>query len=101
MAAGGVVNAPSGTGTKAQLPLVEVAGKTGTVQVVSANREGVDRSARAFQDHAWFVAFAPKDDARIAVVVLVEHGGHGGSAAAPLAQKVLSTFFQLEEAEHV
>jgi penicillin-binding protein 2 len=46
-------------------------------------------------DHAWFVAFAPKDDARVAVVVLVEHGGHGGSTAAPIAKTIISRFFDI------
>jgi len=48
-----------------------------------------------FSDHAWFVAFAPKDETRVAVVVLVEHGGHGGSVAAPIAKQVMSKFFDL------
>ena len=48
-------------------------------------------------DHAWFVAFAPKENPRIAIVVFIEHGGHGGSAAAPLAREVITRFFKLEE----
>jgi penicillin-binding protein 2 len=43
-----------------------------------------------YRDHAWFVAFAPADAPRIVVAVLNEHGGHGGSAAAPIAQRVLA-----------
>ena len=57
--------------------------------------------ADKFLDHAWFVAFAPKDDARVAVVVLVEHGGHGGSAAAPIAKKIISRFFDIAEGGNV
>jgi penicillin-binding protein 2 len=41
------------------------------------------------QDHAWFVAYAPADDPKVAVAVLIEHGGHGGSAAGPLASRVI------------
>jgi penicillin-binding protein 2 len=41
------------------------------------------------EDHAWFVAYAPADDPQVAVAVLVEHGGHGGSEAAPLASRVI------------
>lgn len=96
-----VVNSPHGTGGRARLPNIEVAGKTGTAQVVALSREDRAGQTRAFKDHAWFVAFAPRDRPKIAVVVLVEHGGHGGSAAAPLAKKVLSKFFELEEGGHV
>jgi penicillin-binding protein 2 len=46
------------------------------------------------RDHAWFAAFAPAEDAEIVVAVIVEHGGHGGSAAAPLAQRVLARYFE-------
>ena len=48
-----------------------------------------------FQDHAWFVAFAPFEKPEISVSVIVEHGGHGGSAAAPLARKIIKTYFDL------
>ncbi len=87
----GVVNSPTGTGGNARLPYVEVAGKTGTAQVVSMPRGVLPSLAGKFLDHAWFVAFAPKDTAEIAVVVLVEHGGHGGSTAAPIAKTIIST----------
>ena len=45
------------------------------------------------RDHAWFTSFAPAEKPEIAVTVLVEHGGHGGSAAAPVAKKVLEKYF--------
>ena len=47
------------------------------------------------RDHAWFVAFAPAEKPEIAVAVLVEHGGHGGAAAAPLAKKIIEKYFTL------
>ena len=94
-----VVNSPSGTGWRARLSHIEVAGKTGTAQVVGIGK--ALRQSTIFKDHAWFVAFAPKNEARIAVVVLVEHGGHGGSAAAPVAKKIISRFCELEEGGHV
>jgi penicillin-binding protein 2 len=97
----GVVNSPSGTGQLARLARVDVAGKTGTAQVVALKGEGVSRSKHRLSDHAWFAAFAPKEGARIAVVVLVEHGGHGGSTAAPIARRVISRFFDLEGGDHV
>ena len=45
------------------------------------------------RDHAWFTSFAPAENPEIAVTVLVEHGGHGGSAAAPIAKKILAKYF--------
>jgi penicillin-binding protein 2 len=45
-----------------------------------------------FRDHAWFVAIAPADEPRLALAILVEHGGHGGSAAAPIARKMLESY---------
>ena len=48
-----------------------------------------------YRDHAWFVAFAPYEKPEIAVAVLVEHGGHGGATAAPIAQKIFKKYFQL------
>jgi penicillin-binding protein 2 len=44
------------------------------------------------RDHAWFIAFAPVDDPKIAIAVLVENGGFGGSTSAPIAQKVLDAY---------
>jgi len=91
-----VVNTPSGTGTRAHITGRDVCGKTGTAQVINLGRDSRSPRDSDLQDHAWFVAFAPKDNARIAVVVFIEHGGHGGSAAAPIAQTVISRFFELE-----
>jgi penicillin-binding protein 2 len=91
-----VVNTPAGTGTRAHISGRDVCGKTGTAQVINLGRDSRSPRNSDLQDHAWFVAFAPKDNARIAVVAFVEHGGHGGSAAAPLVQGVIARFFQLE-----
>jgi len=54
--------------------------------------------AYLIRDHAWFVSYAPADKPEIAVVVLVEHGGHGGAAAAPLAKQVIEKYFALKNA---
>jgi len=92
-----VVNEPHGTGGRARLPGVRVAGKTGTAQVVHLKHtEDLedDEIPIRYRDHAWFIAFAPVDAAEIVVAVLVEHGGHGGSAAAPIAQRVLARYFE-------
>jgi penicillin-binding protein 2 len=66
-----------------------IAGKTGTAQVVK-QRAG-EKMKGGFEDHAWFVAFAPIEDPKIAVAILVEHGGHGGTAAAPIALQIIET----------
>jgi penicillin-binding protein 2 len=83
----------NGTGQRAYLSNVEVAGKTGTSQVVSLEKEKAGKSIRRFQNHAWFVAYAPADDPQVAVSVLVEHGGQGGEVAAPLARRFLASYF--------
>jgi penicillin-binding protein 2 len=92
-----VVEEPRGTGGRARVPGVKVAGKTGTVQVVrlkhTENLEDDEIPIR-YRDHAWFASFAPADAPEIVVAVVVEHGGHGGSAAAPIAQKVLARYFE-------
>ncbi len=93
----GVVNEPGGTGGRCRLDGIAVGGKTGTAQVVRLAHHGEkDLSATAYKyrDHAWFVAFAPADNPEIAVAVLIEHGGHGGSAAGPVAKAVFEEYFK-------
>ncbi|MBI5197844.1 MAG: penicillin-binding protein 2 [Nitrospirae bacterium] len=91
----GVVHEPHGTGAAAKTPVAEVAGKTGTAQVVGQRVAGnEDGTPFRFRDHAWFVAYAPVKNPRIVVAVLVEHGGHGGSAAAPVARKVIEAYLE-------
>ena len=72
---------------------MKVAGKTGTSQVVKLRdrRGGIPYQ---YRDHALFVAFAPYDKPEIAVAVVVEHGEHGGSAAASIAARILRTYFE-------
>lgn len=90
-----VVNEPRGTGAAARLYEVKVAGKTGTSQVVKL-KEGKQAVAYQHRDHALFIAFAPYDKPEIAVAVVVEHGEHGGGAAAPVAGRVLRKYFELK-----
>ena len=94
----GVVNEPSGTGGKARIPGILVGGKTGTAQVVGKRvyTERTGKLPNHFEDHAWFVALAPVDDPQIVVAVYCEHGGHGGSAAAPRAREIIACFFQTD-----
>ena len=73
----------------------KIAGKTGTAQVKSiaqGARYDEHGTPERFRDHALFVSFAPADDPTIAVAVIVENGGHGSSAAAPIARKVMDQF---------
>jgi penicillin-binding protein 2 len=89
-----VVHGPSGTARRfASLPM---AGKTGTAQVVRL-QEGVDADdlAPEFRHHAWFVGWAPLDEPSLVVSVIVEHGGDGGSTAAPVAAQVIEAHLAL------
>ena len=88
-----VVNEGGGTGGQARLYEVKVAGKTGTSQVVK-QRDRKGYIPYQYRDHALFVAFAPYDKPEIAVAVVVEHGEHGGSAAAPIAGNILRAYFE-------
>lgn len=92
----GVCNEPGGTGHALRRKEADVCGKTGTAQVIGLP-EGTDARQVVFpyeyRDHALFVCFAPKDNPEIAVVVVVEHGGHGATAAAPVARKVIDAYF--------
>ena len=73
----------------------QIAGKTGTAQVFNIkqdakyNENDIDFKLR---DHALFISFAPADDPKIAVAVIVENGGHGGSVAAPIAGQVIKQY---------
>jgi len=89
----GVVAEPGGTAHAAMSKYATVGGKTGTAQVVGL---GAGKGAK-YKDHAWFVAVAPMEDPKIAVCVLVEHGGHGGSTAAPLAKNVIEAYLRVDE----
>jgi penicillin-binding protein 2 len=87
----GVVNEQGGTGGAARSAMTTVGGKTGTAQVVGIRKDSKYLPEK-FRDHAWFVAFAPSDKPEIALSVFVEHGGHGGSAAAPIAKKAIEAY---------
>jgi penicillin-binding protein 2 len=94
----GVCNEPGGTGWALRRPEQDVSGKTGTAQVISQKgKQGVSEAmAWKWRDHALFVCYAPVEKPEIAVAVVVEHGGHGGSAAAPVARKVIDTYFKIK-----
>lgn len=89
-----------GTGKKASIEGIAVAGKTGTSQVVTLGKERVPAAKLPWnqRDHAWFVAYAPADEPTIAVATLIEHApGGGGAVAAPVTKQVLQEFFRLRE----
>jgi len=97
----GVVHGARGTGRAAAVPGLEVAGKTGTAQVVGLQHtEDLEEEeiAEQHRDHAWFVAWAPARAPEIVITVLLEHGGHGGSAAAPVAGRILRTWWAKQQA---
>ena len=87
----GVVNESKGTAFKVRSKDIEVAGKTGTAQVHGRHE---DNGGYEAGDHAWFVGFAPAGRPRIAIAVLVEHGGHGGDVAAPVAMEIIHNYFE-------
>jgi len=89
-----VVN-EKGTGSNARVDGLNVAGKTGTVQVVrqTTRIESADLPYEQ-RDHAWFASFAPEQDPKLVVVVYVEHGGKGSQAAAPLAKEIYEVYFR-------
>lgn len=90
----GVVNNPKGTGRNAIVPGAnfKVAGKTGTAQVVSLE---MTSKHQHFNDHAWFMAYAPADNPKLVVSIIVENAGHGGAEAAPIARKLFETYFEV------
>ena len=94
----GVVNEPHGTATMAKIKGITVAGKTGTAQVINMesfkNLNSDGDVPEEYRDHAWFVAVAPAEAPRIAISVLIEHGGHGGSAASPVAVRLIKEYLK-------
>ena len=87
----GVVNEPDGTARAARSDVTLIGGKTGTAQVVGMRKSSRNLPEK-YRDHAWFVAFAPIERPQIAASVLVEHGGHGGSAASPIAKAAIEAY---------
>ncbi len=79
----------------------KIAGKTGTAQVFSVKQDekyDADKLEEKYRDHALFISFAPADDPKIAIAVVVENGGHGSSVAAPIARKLMD-YYLLDPAQ--
>lgn len=83
-----VVNEEGGTGGKARIPGVQVAGKTGTAQAMTNGKKDTI---------AWFCSFAPFDNPKYAIAVMVQGGEHGGSVAAPIATRILERTLAMDE----
>ncbi len=88
----------AGTAGRARIAGRDVAGKTGTAQVISFEgaRAAAGRTTRDLRHHGWFVFFAPRDNPQVAGVVFAEHGG-SSAAATPIAKHVLETYFAKQE----
>lgn len=97
----GAVNEKGGTGYILKRQEQDVAGKTGTAQVIGLPQDEKARKKKRvsadFRDHALFVCFAPYGNPEIVVAVILENAGHGGSAAAPVARKIIETYFALKK----
>ncbi len=90
-----VVEGPRGTARRIATNAYRIAGKTGTAQVFTVKQDQEYNEAKVaekMRDHALFIAFAPVEEPRIAVAVIVENGGHGGSVAAPIAKRVMDRY---------
>lgn len=90
----GVVHEDGGTAHFLAASGLKMAGKTGTAQVAKLiqRTKNVLSIPYKYRDHAWFAGFAPYDDPKIAVAVIVEHGGFGASAAAPVARQIVKAY---------
>lgn len=100
-----VVNAPGGTAGRAKFDLngARMGGKTGTTQVrrisMRERRSGIIRDENLpwrLRNHAWFIGYAPADNPRYAVAVIVEHGSSGSGVAAPVAGRILQDALELD-----
>ncbi|MEE4609062.1 MAG: penicillin-binding protein 2 [Desulfobacteraceae bacterium] len=93
-----VVQGDRGTARAVRLEGIDISGKTGTAQVFSRKGETERKGEVAdhLKDHAWFVAYAPSQAPKIAVAVILEHGEHGSSAAAPVARAVIQAYLDPE-----
>lgn len=95
-----VVQGNRGTARRIRIKGVDISGKTGTAQVFSRKKgEKFDNESlgREFQDHAWFVCYAPSENPVIAISVIIEHGEHGSTAAAPVAGALIRKYLGVNE----
>jgi len=90
------VNTLGGTAFRSRWSAFDISGKTGTAQVVGRKEDETaddqEEVVHHHKDHAWFVAYAPSEEPKIAVAVIVEHGEHGSSTAAPIARAMIEAY---------
>ncbi|MCP4288405.1 MAG: penicillin-binding protein 2 [Gammaproteobacteria bacterium] len=94
-----VIEGRRGTARSLKNENYRIAGKTGTAQVFTVKQDeeyDEEKVSKKNRDHALFIAFAPVEEPRIAVAVIVENGGHGGSTAAPIAKRIMD-FYLLDQ----
>ena len=97
-----VVEGARGTAKRIRSDQYRIAGKTGTAQVFTVAQDAEydeETLEKKLRDHALFIAYAPVEDPQIAVAVVVENGGHGGSVAAPIAREIMDAYLLPEEPE--
>jgi penicillin-binding protein 2 len=95
-----VTESERGTAKRIRNDRYKIAGKTGTAQVFTVAQDAEydeETLEKKLRDHALFIAYAPADDPKIAVAVVVENGGHGGSVAAPIARAIMDAYLLPEE----
>ncbi len=94
-----VVSGSRGTARRIRIQDLAIAGKTGTAQVFSrkaGEKFENEKLVRTLQDHAWFVCYAPAENPQIALSVMIEHGEHGSSAAAPIARALIAAYLGVD-----
>lgn len=97
------VNTKKGTAQGIKLKQIPISGKTGTAQLIArkepteGDQDEEEEIADKFKPHAWFVAYAPSEQPRIAIAVIVEHGEHGSTAAAPIAKELIKLYMEQEK----
>lgn len=90
-----VVQEKGGTAYSSRIPGLDMGGKTGTAQVIRQESHEAGRKSKPhYEDHALFTGYAPFENPEIVVSVLIEHGGHGGAVAAPIARAVFKRYFE-------
>jgi penicillin-binding protein 2 len=92
----GVVN-EDGTAAASKLPGIEFCGKTGTAQVISADRKGLAGKQTQTKNNAWFEGYAPRRNPEIVVAVLVQAGGFGAVSAAPIARDIVKAYYDKKQ----